>query len=56
MRKTIFINRQSRNMENIVEKSMHDGYTLEVFPSSPNDSEKIERVAKTEFQIFHPAR
>jgi hypothetical protein len=55
MRQTIFINGQSQNMENIVVKSMHDGYTLEVFSSGPNDSEKIERVAKTEFPIFHSA-
>lgn len=55
MRKVVFFNGQSDKVSEIVEKYVPEGFSLEIFPSSLSETEKIERSLDAEFLILHPA-
>jgi len=55
MHKALFINGQSQDVADIVEKYMPDGFCLDVCASGLSEQEKIERIGEAEFLILHPA-
>lgn len=55
MRKVLFINGQSQDVADILQKYAVEGFSLEVCSSRLSEQEKIERVRGAEFLVLHPA-
>lgn len=55
MHRVLFINGQSQEVADIVGNSAPKGFVLDICSSRLSEREKIERVARADFLILHPA-
>lgn len=53
--RVLFISGQSKDVSNILEKGISDGFSLDVCSSAIGDQEKIEKIRNVDFLILHPA-